>query len=101
MRYVQRDEHGVVIGHYANPQPFAQEPVADDHPDIEAFKQWRRDLAKPSAALHISGTIRRSPYARGLTRVLAKQLGLSEAALIALIVEAAEDATSRGAEVDG
>ncbi len=37
MRYIQRDDSGKVIGHFANPQPYAQELVEDDHPGIVAF----------------------------------------------------------------
>lgn len=36
-RYVQRDKDGNVVGHFANPQPYAQEQVAADHPDILAW----------------------------------------------------------------
>jgi hypothetical protein len=41
MRYVQRDGKGRLIGHFANPQPYAQERVADDHPDIVAWDAGR------------------------------------------------------------
>lgn len=37
MRYIQRDKNGVVIGHFANEQPYAQECVPDDHADILAW----------------------------------------------------------------
>lgn len=37
MRWAQRDGALNVIGHYANPQSYAQEALADDHPDILAF----------------------------------------------------------------
>lgn len=36
-RYIQRDKDGVVIGHYANAQPYAEEMVPEDHPDILAW----------------------------------------------------------------
>ncbi len=39
MRYVQRDRDGNLVGHFANPQSYAAEEVADDHPDILAFAQ--------------------------------------------------------------
>jgi hypothetical protein len=46
MRYVQRDGHGKVVGHYALPQPQADgsmltdsEPLSVDHPDIEEYRQ--------------------------------------------------------------
>jgi len=37
MRYVQRDKDGKVVGHFACPQPYAQEELADDHPEVLAF----------------------------------------------------------------
>jgi hypothetical protein len=49
MRYVKRDENGLVVGHFANEQPYATELVADDHPDIEAFKERRRAKQVPTA----------------------------------------------------
>lgn len=42
MRFLQRDESGKLVGHYANPQPYAQEAVADDHPDIVAWNTARK-----------------------------------------------------------
>jgi hypothetical protein len=37
-RFVQRDEAGLIVGHYANLQPgYAEEEIADDHPD---FVTW-------------------------------------------------------------
>lgn len=42
MRYVQRDAEGKLIGHFANPQPgYAEEEVADDHPDILGWNAER------------------------------------------------------------
>jgi polyhydroxyalkanoate synthesis regulator phasin len=42
MRYVQRDPNTkLVVGHFANPQSFAQEELPDDHPDIIAYAQRR------------------------------------------------------------
>lgn len=39
MPYVERDETGVVKGVYANAQSgYAEEELADDHPDIVAFR---------------------------------------------------------------
>lgn len=40
-RYVQRDEDGNVIGHFANEQPYAKECVPPDHPDILAWEAKR------------------------------------------------------------
>lgn len=45
IRYVQRDENGVLIGHYANPQPYATEEAPADHPDIVAFNAARAAAA--------------------------------------------------------
>lgn len=41
-RYIQRDEAGNLIGHFANPQPYAQELADEDHPDILAWKDRHR-----------------------------------------------------------
>lgn len=103
MRFVQRDEQGKVIAHFACPQGYAAEELRDDHPDIEAFRARRRASWKPPAALHIEGTLRRSPFARGLLKVLARRLGDSEAALVAAIIAAAEEQPEpdTGAELDG
>lgn len=38
MRFASRDADGNITGHYTCPQPFAQEELADDHPDIVAFE---------------------------------------------------------------
>ena len=41
------------MGHYANEQPYAQEAVPDDHPDIKRFKadiKAAGDLLKAEAA---------------------------------------------------
>ncbi len=45
MRYVQRNEEGKVIGHFANPQQgYAEEALPDDHPDIAEFEAWIASL---------------------------------------------------------
>ena len=42
MRYVQRDENGRVIGHFANPQlGYAEEELGDGHPDLLAYEASR------------------------------------------------------------
>ena len=47
MRYAQRDELGVLVGHFANPQPgYAEEEVPDDHPDIVAWRRRREQEAR-------------------------------------------------------
>ena len=92
MRFVQRDPvTKEVIGHFANEQTYAKEVLPDDHPDIQAFKDRRAALMNPPSGARITGTVRRSAYARGLTRVLAKRLGLSEAELLNLIAAEAEN----------
>jgi hypothetical protein len=50
MRYVHRDASGAVLGHYANPQPYAQEAVADDHPDLLAWREAREAARGPTMA---------------------------------------------------
>lgn len=43
LRYIQRDADGKLIGHFANPQPYATEAVPEDHPDILAWSEkWRK-----------------------------------------------------------
>jgi hypothetical protein len=44
--YIQREE-GTIVGLYLQPQNFAQEVLADDHPDVLAFKGGLQRLAKP------------------------------------------------------
>lgn len=41
MRYIQRNEDGEVVAHFACEQTYAREAVAADHPDILAFKTKR------------------------------------------------------------
>lgn len=42
MRYVQRDPAtGEVTGHFSHPHPYASEEVADDHPEILAWRAKR------------------------------------------------------------
>lgn len=50
MRYIQRDEHGALLGHYAHPHPYALEEAPDDHPDIVAWQAQREATAAPSLA---------------------------------------------------
>jgi hypothetical protein len=44
VRWVQRDESGKVIGHFANPQPYAREELPDDHPDLKHYRDERQRL---------------------------------------------------------
>lgn len=89
MRYVQRDETGQLIGHFANEQPYAKELVADDHPDILAWQAARDYRQHPSVHIRVEATLARSPFARGLTRVVARALSLTEAELIQQVKDAA------------
>jgi hypothetical protein len=41
MRYVQRDNYGKVIAHFANEQSYAQELLNEDHPDLIAYRAER------------------------------------------------------------
>ena len=44
MRYLHRDKDGAVLGHYANRESYTEaEPVADDHPDLVAWKKKRQE----------------------------------------------------------
>lgn len=46
MRYIQRDNDGTVIGHFANEQSYATECVPDDHPDLVAWHTEREARRK-------------------------------------------------------
>jgi len=53
-RYVQRGRDGALIGHFANLQPgYAEEEVADDHPDI---LEWQAARAAFRLADHNSSS---------------------------------------------
>jgi hypothetical protein len=100
MRFVQRDHTGAVVGHFANPQPFATECLYDDHPDIEAYKRAKERQKNPGPAEHIKGTMRRSVYARGLTRVLATRFGMTETELLQAIQDAGADVAGTESELE-
>jgi hypothetical protein len=91
---VQRNAVGQVVGHFANEQTFATERLPDDHPDLADYRQRRQASIKPSAAVHIVGTIRRSPFARGLLQVLAQHLKVSPDALLQQIIAEATEQDS-------
>ena len=39
-RYVERNQTGIVSGHFANPQPgIAEELLSDDHADLVAYRE--------------------------------------------------------------
>lgn len=56
MRYIQRNDEGKCVGHYANPQPYAQELVADNHPDIVEWNE-RRVIRKPDKTAALEARI--------------------------------------------
>lgn len=46
IHYVQRNEAGEVVGHFASKQPgLAEEPLPEDHADIAAYEE-RLDQAR-------------------------------------------------------
>lgn len=49
MRYVQRNEAGEICGHFANPQTYAEEEMADDAPELVAFDQRMEALLSPAS----------------------------------------------------
>lgn len=55
MRYLQRNENGAVVAHFANPQSYATEGVPDDHPEIlkwhEKIRTAKEEYRKRKAAL--------------------------------------------------
>lgn len=52
MRYVQRDENGKVIGHFALLQYEGQEALADNHPDLLEYAQPQPTLAEQLNAVY-------------------------------------------------
>ncbi len=94
MRYVHRNERGQVVAHFANEQPFATEGLPDDHPDLADYRQRVKASIKPPAAVHVAGTIRRSPFARGLLQVLAAHLQMAPEELLRQITVAATEQAS-------
>lgn len=82
MRYVQRNDEGHVIAHFANEQPYAKELLPADHSDIKAFRARAEYRQKPSTSIRVDATVIGSPFARGLIRALAKRFKISETALI-------------------
>lgn len=44
-RYVQRDGNGEIIGHFANPQPYATEAVEDNDEEVAAWEAARAAAA--------------------------------------------------------
>jgi hypothetical protein len=83
MRFVQRDPaSNKIIGHFANPQPYAQEELADDHPDILAYKAEREAAKILTPAQLIDKNFVRNPMFRGLIRVLAQRFNITPQQLI-------------------
>ena len=104
MRHAQYDG-GKIIAHYACAQSFPTVAVEDDHPDLLAYKANVQRTIDPPTDVRIAGTVRRSAYARGLTKVLAEKLAMSESELLQAIITAAReqpaDAGTVGEDVDG
>lgn len=54
-RYLQRNDHGEVVGHYSHPHPYALEAVPEDHPEIlkwhEKIRAAKEEYRKRKAAL--------------------------------------------------
>lgn len=75
MRFVQRDEAGTIVGHYACEQTYATEMVPGDHPDIVEWNH-RRELAREEA-------LRDLPWKR-LERELLAQIQALEMRIAAL-----------------
>jgi hypothetical protein len=91
MRYVQRDKSGKVIGHYSNPQDYAQECVPDDHPDIADYNARRKAARNTPTEVRVTSTVIKSPWPRGVTRLLAKQFGVSEQEMMQMIKDEAKE----------
>lgn len=51
MRYVQRDEEGKIVGHFAHEHDYALEAVPDDHPDILAWTAAREAASREPSRL--------------------------------------------------
>jgi len=94
MRYVARNATGQVTAHFANEQTFATECLPEDHPDIADYRRRVQAAIKPPAAVHVAGTVRRSPFARGLLHVLAQHLQISPDELLRQITAAVEPDSS-------
>lgn len=77
MRYLQRDQAGKVVGHFANLQTrrdgqvYADELVSDDHPDLVAWEAAREEARRLAREQSPSKTI---PRLEQLVAALAKQV---------------------------
>jgi uncharacterized protein YceH (UPF0502 family) len=59
MRYLQRDQAGKVVGHFACEQTYATELVPDDHPDLVAWEAAREEARRQAREQSPSKTIPR------------------------------------------
>jgi hypothetical protein len=92
MRYIERCPNtNKVLGHFANPQTYATECVPDDHPDILDYMARRDHQRDPPTDVRINSTVIKSAWARGVTRLLAKHLEITEAELIVMIKAEAKE----------
>ena len=90
MRYVQRDPvTKEVVGHYEYEHAYARERLHDKHPDILAFMAKAED--NRTLDQRIKDRVKKSAWARGMTRVLAARFGMTEEELTMLILEASKD----------
>lgn len=81
-RYVERDAEGRIVAAYAAPQPGRAEEEKDENdPELAAFEA----AAAPTPAEVAAAEIAANPAVRGLTRAVAKRLGIAPATLIAEI----------------
>jgi hypothetical protein len=92
MRYAQYcPKTGLLLGHYANEQSYTTVCIPDDHPDIADYN-LRRDHARITpVGVRVNSTVIKSAWARGLTRLLAKHLGMTEQELVAAIKDEAAE----------
>ena len=79
MRFVQRDKDGKLLGHFALEQSYATEMVADDHPDILAWKAERqaRELAALAASPKVQMPVLEERISRLEERVASIESGRS------------------------
>ena len=89
MRYVRRDSQGRVDAHFAHPNAQAQELLPDDHPEILEFKARASD--NRTLEQRLRDRLQKSVYARGMMRLMAKNMGISEEEVYKMVLELAGD----------
>ncbi len=77
MRFIHYGKDGKMLGHFANPQTYAEKGYPDDHPDIVAWEA-AREAAKKARRLEAEkrGEEEKALYSRvaALEKALLKQL---------------------------